>query len=224
MAETAETMNTPSATPAGTSKDASFWDKTARKYAASPIKNVAAYEETLERVRSYLKPEHRVLEVGMGTGSTALILAPEVAQYTASDTSAEMVAIAREKAKEAGVANLQLCQGSLPDPALAQQQYDVILAFNLLHLVRELPTALEQLTAALPPGGLLISKTVCLAEQTRLWSIPIALMRAIGKAPYVQMLTFAKLEAMIADAGLEIIETGLYPAPWSRFVVARKPA
>ena len=51
----------------------------APKYAKSPIKDVPAYEYTLGRTRSYLKPTDAVLELGCGTGGTALKLADAVA-------------------------------------------------------------------------------------------------------------------------------------------------
>ena len=77
---------------------ARFWDRAARKYAAAPIKDMAAYEYTLDRTRAYLKPTDRVLELGRGTGSTALLLAGSVAQYHGTDISPEMIRIARDKA------------------------------------------------------------------------------------------------------------------------------
>ena len=110
----------------------------------------------------------------------------------------------------------------MPDETLAPESLDTILCYNTLHLVADLPAVLQNLRSALKPDGVLISKTVCLAEQTRLWAIPIYLMRLIGKAPYVRMLTFKAVEQAIAAENFEIIETGVYPAPFSRFVVARK--
>ena len=49
---------------------ASFWDKIAPKYAKDPISDQAAYDYTCERTQSYLKPGHRALEIGCGTGPT----------------------------------------------------------------------------------------------------------------------------------------------------------
>ena len=74
-----------------------FWDRAARKYAKSPIGNVPAYEKTMERVQSHLSPTDHVLEVGCGTGSTAILLAPFVAEYRGTDISNEMIQIANEK-------------------------------------------------------------------------------------------------------------------------------
>jgi len=76
---------------------AAFWDGIAKHYAASPIKDIASYEFTLQRTRSYLRPQDKVLEIGAGTGSTALLLASSVAHITATDLSAEMIKLARPR-------------------------------------------------------------------------------------------------------------------------------
>ena len=78
-----------------------FWDKTARKYAAATIADMAGYEHSLQRVRQRLRPTDRVLELGSGTATTALSLAPATAHYTAADLSPAMVDIARQKLKDA---------------------------------------------------------------------------------------------------------------------------
>lgn len=201
---------------------AQFWDRIAEKYASSPIKNMAAYEKTMDRTRAYLSTDQEVLEVGCGTGSTALLLAPNVKHITATDISRRMIEIGEAKARDQQAANVTFRQAALPDESPAPESFDAILCYNTLHLVTDLPAVLRSLRSALKPGGVFISKTVCLAEQTRLWAIPIYLMRLIGKAPYVRMLTFDAVEKAIAADGFEIIETGVYPAPFSRFVVARK--
>ncbi|WP_342070622.1 hypothetical protein [Yoonia algicola] len=54
----------------------SFWNRVARRYAATPMRNQAAYEATLERISAHLKPTDPVLELGCGTQSTALRLSP----------------------------------------------------------------------------------------------------------------------------------------------------
>ena len=53
---------------------AKFWDGIAEKYAKSPIRDIESYEHTLQRTVSYLKPTDQVLELGCGTGRTALRL------------------------------------------------------------------------------------------------------------------------------------------------------
>lgn len=204
------------------SRESAFWDRIAPAYAASPIKDMEAYEATLARTRAYLEKTHEVLEVGCGTGSTAVRLAPCVARITASDISEIMLEIGSGRARDAGVDNVEFAQAALPDPSLETGSYDAVLAFNTLHLVPDLPAVLRNLHCALKPGGTLISKTICMAEQSRLWAIPLFVLRMIGKAPRVELLTFADVEQAMVDAGFEVVETGVYPAPRNRFVVARK--
>lgn len=198
---------------------AAFWDRAARRYAARPVGNEAAYERTLERTRAHLHPGQVALELGCGTGTTALKLAGSVGRYVGTDISGEMIAIAREKGApdhvrfdRAGVE--EAGRGEVPD---------VVLAFNLFHLLDDMPGALARVHGMLAPGGLLISKTPCLGPQRWLFAPLIGAMRLIGKAPRVQMLHAGELEAAIRAAGFAIVETGDYPAgPQSRFVVARK--
>lgn len=201
-----------------------FWDNIAEKYAASPIKNVDAYEETLARVRAHLKPEDNVLEVGAGTGTTALKLAGDVARITSSDISANMMEIARAKAADQGVHNVRFVQATPMDVALDEDApYDTALAFNFLHLVEDVPAAVRHLHALLKPGGLLISKTPCIGQSFSIWPLVVPIMRAIGKAPYVRFLKTTELENEFRAAGFEIVEATDIPAGKpNHFVVARK--
>ena len=77
--------------------DARFWDKSSRGYARSRIADPNGYERTLERARAHLQPGDSVLELGCGTGTTALRLADGVRSYLATDISGGMIAIAEEK-------------------------------------------------------------------------------------------------------------------------------
>ncbi|MGH0033824.1 MAG: class I SAM-dependent methyltransferase [Myxococcota bacterium] len=201
---------------------ARFWDVRADKYAKRPVKDEQSYRWTLDRTRSHLSAGDEVLEVGCGTGTTALGLAASVGRITASDVSSRMVEIASEKAATQKVENVRFVNATLFDDALGEHPFDAVLAFNLLHLLEDLPGAVRRVHRLLKPGGLFISKTVCLAEQSRLWGVPLAAMRLLGLAPYVRCLTIAELEEVVTGAGFEILETGdRPPSPPSHFVVAR---
>jgi ubiquinone/menaquinone biosynthesis C-methylase UbiE len=209
-----------------------FWDKAARKYAASPIGNQAAYEKTLERTTEHLGPEDSVLELGCGTGSTALLLAGNVKSYLATDFAPGMIEIANEKLvaeksdgkdhQGLGFLTADAFSESVQLPDDKTGGYDAILAYNFFHLVENPEDLLARVRDLLKPGGLYISKTVCLKDRAWLFVPMIKAMQIFRKAPFVSVLSFQNVEDTIRQAGFEIIETGTYPEPRSRFVVARK--
>jgi len=200
-----------------------FWDKTAVKYSAMPTKDVPAYEKTMERTRSYLSENDAALELGCGTGSTALLLSGSVRHITVSDVSSKMIGIGRQKAKDQGVDNVDFMQSDVFGAPLNGRTFDVVMAFNLLHLIKDTPAAMARVRDLLKPGGLFISKSVCLSDSKRLLRVPLFVMEKIGLAPYVRFLKTTELDAFVRDGGFQIIETGDYPAsPPSHFIVARK--
>lgn len=204
--------------------NAKFWDGLAAKYAAQPISDMQAYQQTLERVRSYLKPDARVLELGCGTGGTALQLAPHVHHITATDFSDGMIAQAHARPP---ADNVTFLRADAFDPGLRKGSFDVVMGFNLFHLVEDVPTTFARVHQLLAPDGLFISKTPCIGERSLgfkfgLMRRLIPLMQWMGKAPFVRFEKIEGLEQQITAAGFEIIETGNYPVrPPSHFVVAR---
>ena len=142
-----------------TAIDARFWDRTSRKYAMGAIADQAGYERTLERTRALLGSGDRVLELGCGTGTTALRLAGDVKSYLATDISAGMIAFANEKYAAdpipALVFRTATAEAHTPDAA----PFNAILGFNYLHLVRDLPGTLRRIHVLLAVGGFFISKT-----------------------------------------------------------------
>ncbi len=208
-------------------RKAVFWDRTARKYAADPIADMAGYEATLRRVQALLSADQNVLELGCGTGTTALRLAPLTRRLLATDVSATMIAIAHEKLTAQPVPQLSFAVADADAPAIEQGKYDAVLAFNLLHLVNDLDQALALAVQALRPGGLLISKTPCIAEMNPLipW-LALPLMRAIGKAPEVLCFNADHLQSAVVRQGLEIVSVerhGTRGKDFRVFIVARKP-
>ncbi|MBZ0217889.1 MAG: class I SAM-dependent methyltransferase [Fimbriimonadaceae bacterium] len=205
-----------------------FWDSKAEKYAKSSIRDMDAYNYTLERTRSYLAQNDRVLEVGCGTGSTALLLASNAGHIIASDLSPNMIAIATEKAREQGVSNISFVAADLFDRMIDGEPYDAIMAFNVLHLLEDTANGIRRINELLKPGGTFISKTVCLPEsgihcKLQFMRMVLPLMQMLGMAPYVNLMKINELEDIISSQGFKIIETGSYPAsPPLRYIVARK--
>jgi ubiquinone/menaquinone biosynthesis C-methylase UbiE len=227
----AHAMQSSASTPSDATAAAKsrFWNRVARKYAARSIADVAGYEATLRRVQALLSAEHSVLEVGCGTGSTALRLAAGTQHMRATDLSSEMIAIAREKlaAQPLPLPQLRFEVADAEAAVPAGATHDAVLAFNVLHLVSDLDGALGALLPALKPGGRFISKTPCLAEMNPLIvRVVVPLLRALGKAPAVLSLDAAQLRSAFERHGLEIeaVERhGTKGKDMRVFIVARKP-
>ncbi len=202
------------------SKQQKFWNRIAGRYAARPLKDVAAYDAMIGDVASRLKPGDHVLELGCGTGGTAIRLAPHVSLWTATDFSAEMIKIAQDK--PAG-ANLTF---KIADAENAYDggPFDVICAFNVLHLVDDQPTTLAQIFANLKPGGVLISKTWCFAELKLRFRLLFSVLRTVGLFPAVKQHTVAEFRQSLLDAGFEIIDERVFGKyRQNPYIVARKP-
>ena len=200
--------------------DPGFWDKLARRYSKQPVADEIAYAHTLERTRSYLGADDRVLEIGCGTGSTALKLGEACGEIVATDFAPEMIAIAREKAK--GVGNVRFDAADAGLAGFEEEAFDAVLAFSLLHLVPDLQADLRRVHSVLKPGGYFISKTVCLKNE---WYFrpAIGLLQLFGKAPMVTFFGPEQLNALIEAAGFEIVESAEHNKKTrGHFVVARK--
>ncbi len=207
-----------------------FWNGVAARYAARDVMDPKAYEETLARTRHHLSVGAHVLEVGCGTGATALRLSDAVASYIASDRSPGMIEQADMRLTAGRAPNLSLLCASLGEDVLHEAgPFDAVLAFNLLHLLPDLRAGLAQIHALTKPGGLFISKTLCprgasmpLGYRAAFLALP--LLQRMGKLPPgFRRLAVDELDAEIIRAGFEIIETGCYPErPPGRFVVARR--
>ncbi len=198
-----------------------FWDGIAPKYAKQPIKDQTAYEQTLERIRAHLNADDHVLELGCGTGATALLLAPHVRHMTATDISPGMIAQAHLRMN--GEKNVTFEAAEPHELTPPDGGYDVVMAQNLIHLIEDTEGFVADAHRLLKPGGVFISKTPCLAHFNRFVKLIIPVMQFFGKAPFVKSLSITELEGAIAWDGFEIIETGSYPAkPPNRFLVARK--
>ena len=200
-----------------------FWDKIARKYSKDDIKDKDGYQKTLDDTRKFLKRESSVLEIGCGTGTTALKLADSVNEMTATDISSNMIAIAKERAEEQNVQNVIFKKATLFDEGLEAASFDVILAFNLIHLLEDTESVMKRINELLKPGGLLISKTACLREKSWLWPIIAFVMGKVMRVGCVHCFSVAEFKELMARGGFDVVETyEQFPKPPRLFAVARK--
>lgn len=203
-----------------------FWDGIAEKYAAQPVEDVAAFQRKQAITREHLRPSSRVLEIGCGTGSLALAIAPYAGTIDALDVSAEMVRIANQKKHAQGATNVTFRQGSVSALATFEREtFDSVWAYSILHLVPDRRHTLEQIFELLKPGGSFISSNVCLSGSWIPYGALITLMRWFGKAPHIYNYDRATLLRELREVGfVEITERDVGAESTVAFVVAKKPS
>lgn len=201
-----------------------FWDGLAARYARQPISDEAAYQKKLAITRQYLHAGAEVLEFGCGTGSTALLHAPFVSHILATDASAKMIAIARQKAESAGVRNVTFQQAAIEGIAAAPATFDVVMALSVLHLLRDRRAAMAQAYAMLKPGGVFVTSTACLLDFFPLFRFAAPLGRWVGLVPYVSCFSGKTLRDELRATGFEIIEDWQPERKAALFLILRKPS
>lgn len=198
-----------------------FWNRSAARYAKSPIRNESAYRKKLAITQEYLRPDSSVLEFGCGTGSTAILHTPHVRDMVALDISDSMLEIAEQKARDAGVENIAFRRGTLEEVALAEASFDAVLGLNILHLLEDLDATLARVHGLLKPGGVFVSSTVLIGDINFLLRLVIPPMQVLGFAPYVNRFDKQTLVNKLIDAGFSI-EREWQPGRGTVFIVAKK--
>ena len=200
-----------------------FWDRIAEKYAKRPVADEAAYQKKLAITREYFQPDMDVLEVGCGTGSTAIAHAAFVRHIRATDMSGKMLEIARAKAQAADVSNVTFEQATVEGLDVPDDNVDMVLALSVLHLLKDMDGAIARLYRMLKPGGALVSSTACIADFMRWFGIIAPIGSVVGLIPYVRVFTQQELEASLTSAGFVIDHTWSPGRGKAVFHVALKP-
>ncbi len=193
-------------------KSEKFWDFVAFKY----DKTVTHLEPILLKIHTNLKQHLNksdiLLDYGCGTGTISIEIANHVKEIRAIDTSNKMLDIAKRKAGEHNIKNVDFIQTTIFDERFTKDSFDVILAIGLLHLLKDNKQNIERIADLLKPGGLFISSTPCLAEKmtllNKLQFYPVFLLIKLGLIPgYMKRFKISELHNLVSSGNLQIIET-----------------
>jgi 2-polyprenyl-3-methyl-5-hydroxy-6-metoxy-1,4-benzoquinol methylase len=139
-----------------------------------------------------------------------------------------MIEGAKRRQEEEGADNVEFLHATIDDERFAEGSFDVIMAFNIIHVLEHKRQTLARISQLLEPGGLLISMTPCLAERmsigTKLsFSFYLLLMKLRLFPDFLTMFTFSELEDLIGGNGYEIIDTErMFHRMSGEFIVAKK--
>lgn len=201
-----------------------FWNKIADKYSKLPIADEAAYQKKLAVTRDYFRPDMEVLEIGCGTGATAILHAPYVKHIRAIDFSDNMLAIAKDKAEAEQIDNVTFEQAAIEDLEVSEQSLDVVLGLSILHLLKDREGAISKVYQMLKPEGIFVTSTVCMGNTMSWFKLVAPIGRALGFLPFVQVLTTQELADSLTQAGFDLDYQWQPSKDKAVFIVAKKPA
>lgn len=205
-------------------RDSKFWNKRADKYSQRPVSDEATYRKKLEITREYFRPDMEVLEIGCGTGSTAIAHAPYVRHILATDFSSRMIEIARDRALAAGVDNVSFEARPADENDAPDATVDAVMAHNLLHLLDDRDRAIADVHRMLKPGGVFVTSTACLGDMMFLFRLIIPVGRFLRLFPMVKVFSAAELRESLESAGFEIDYEWQPKKNAAVFIVCRKLA
>jgi SAM-dependent methyltransferase len=174
-----------------------------------------------------LRAGETVLDLGSGGGIDVLLSARRVGPTGKAyglDMTDEMLALARENQRQAGVENVEWLRGEIESIPLPAETVDVVISNCVINLSGDKPAVLAEAARVLVPGGRFAVSDVIADED----------MDAATRADMAEWtgciagaLTREQFEQALGDAGLvdvEIVETHrVHEKAGSAIVRARKP-
>lgn len=124
--------------------------------------NYELFEGMLAEIREFLldcaalQPGEKVLDIGFGGGATALDVARVVGEeglLVGVDISADLVELTRERAAQAGLANVRFVEADASAVELAEAPFDVLLSRFGVMFFEDPYAAFAHLHSLLRPGG-----------------------------------------------------------------------
>lgn len=106
-------------------------------------------------LRPHLSPSIRMLELGCGTASLGLHLAPHLCTYTGIDSSGTAIKIAREMAERDKRTNATFVEADMFDN-IAKQEYDLVWSQGLVEHFRDPAKAIKRHMEFCKPEGKVI--------------------------------------------------------------------
>lgn len=201
---------------------AKFLDRVAQRYSKRPIADEAAYQKKLQITRDYLRPGMETLELGCGTGSTAILLAPCVKHILAIDISSNMIELARGKAGAEEIENITFERSAIEELDVPDRSLDAVLALSVLHLLSDWQAVISRVHNMLKRGGIFVTSTACIGDSMKFFKIVAPIGTFFGLMPLVKVFTTKELEGSISDAGFKIDCQWQPGKNKAVFIVARK--
>ncbi|MBN2521552.1 MAG: class I SAM-dependent methyltransferase [Bacteroidales bacterium] len=142
-------------------KEKKFWDSFAKRYDSFISHLDKSYTTLLENIINNLNKEDIVLEIATGTGTLSIKIAKKVKKVIGIDISEEMIKIANKKTEEYKTENVIFLTQDAYDINFPAEQFDVIIASNVLHVMVNPAKAINEIKRVLKKTGIFIAPTYC---------------------------------------------------------------
>jgi SAM-dependent methyltransferase len=183
-----------------------------------------------------VRPGASVLDVGGGYGEPSLTAARVVGpkgRVVCTDISSGLLAFARERAREAGLANVEFVEADAEQLDFVKGSFDAILSRALLMFLPDVPGTLMRLRSFLKPGGRLAASVWGDKSKVQFAAAGSVIAGELGLPPPPPGLpgVFAladqgRLEMLVRKAGFQDVEAGIVsvvfetdtPAQFTEFI------
>ena len=163
-----------------------------------------------------IRPGHRVLDLGCGTGNPTLLLARAVGQsgeVIGLDLAAEMLSVARQRAKQEKISNITFHQSDITTLSYGNDEFDAVTSRFCLMFLPDIPKALAEIARVLRPHGFLAVAVWSDPQKNPYMQIPLAVLGKYVELPQplpeepgpFRLASPGSLLQMVRDAGLEAI-------------------
>lgn len=173
-----------------------FWNTFAGFYDVAEALNGGVYREMTELTARLVPHGADVLDCAAGTGELSLTAARRAGKVICTDNSEEMLKIARKKAKKRQLVNIEFERANIFHLDYADGEFDIVIAGNILHLLKNPENAVRELSRVAKSGGKILLPTFMLKNNSAISETLLKAYKRLGFSPsseyspkeYVQML------------------------------------
>ncbi len=169
---------------------------------------VHAQGPSLARLVELTQPQKDwvVLDISTGAGHTALAFAPHVARVLATDLTPQMLDAARQLATERAITNIEFKPADAHALPFGENTYDLVTNRLALHHFTDARQAMAEMARVCKPGGrvALVDNIVPPEKETAGY---INRFEKLRDPSHQWAYPTVRLEAMFADAGLQIVHS-----------------
>ena len=133
-------------------KSEKFWDRAAKDFTDQEEHTQLSENKDFNTTLKYLNIDDTVLDYGCATGIISNAIADKVKEIHAIDISSKMIEIARSKASERNISNINYAPATIYDERYQKESFNVILAFRILHMLENPRAVVRRINELLKPG------------------------------------------------------------------------